>query len=623
MTSPFADNHWFDEVRQLTEALVATPTISPDVACENRCAEQIAALLHQHELHPERWPTGDGRHSVACLLRGQHPSNDGRTIILMGHYDIVGVDEFKAIDPAGEGAIAFAPERLRAALLAALRADDHQQPETAQLIGDLTEQHDGTAGWRWMFGRGSADMKSGVAINIALMRQLWRDRARLAGNLLFLACPDEENESAGILSAVPQLLALRQEHGLRYLGVINTDYTAARGSDESERYIYTGVVGKLLPSFYILGDPTHVAEPFRGLDANQVAAELVRRLNLNVDLCDTWPAAAATPDEVALPPITLKLRGLKSTYNVQTTAEAFIYVNWLTYSRSPGQALHGMIAEAQGALASVLAARAAQAQRFKGQLSAQQPEQTGVVLSFADLCRRVRAARGWPEAAGDAHEDSFEQWLSARVQAIRAGVEAQLPSAAALAAHLADAGDSREISRLIVAELVREAGLKGPAIIVFFSPPYYPHIQPQPNDLTPALTHVLAQLSDLETIAPGDPPLKRLFQSAVKAPADPPIQLRSLYPYIADLSYLGLDDSIRPHIQALIDNMPLFGRGYSLDFDALQALDCPVLNIGPLGKNAHGLYECVDMPYSFAVVPQLIYETVCAVLARTSTPSEL
>jgi arginine utilization protein RocB len=617
MTSPLADNHWFDEVRQLTEALVAIPTISPDVACENRCAEQIAALLHeQTELHPERWPTGDGRHSVACLLRGSHPANAGKTIILMCHYDVVGVDEFKAIDPAGTGAIAFAPEQLRAALLAALRADDRQQPEAAQALTDLTERHDGTAGWRWMFGRGSADMKSGVAINIALMRQLWRDRAGLAGNLLFLACPDEENESAGILSAVPQLLARQQEHGLRYLGVINTDYTAARGSDEAERYIYNGVVGKLLPSFYILGDPTHVAEPFRGLDANQVAAELVRRLNLNTDLCDTWPAAVEPPDEVAMPPMTLKLRGLKSGYNVQTTAEAFIYVNWLTYSRSPGQALHDMIDEAHGALAAALATRAAQAQRFKGRLPIQLHDQTAVVLSFADLCRKVRAARGWPEATGDARDDPFAAWLSARVGAIRTSVEAQPAPAAALAAHLADAGDSREISRLIVADLVREAGLNGPAIIVFFAPPYYPHRQPQHNDLTAALGRVLAQLRDLDIVAPDDPPLKRLFQSAVKAPADPPIQLRNLYPYIADLSYLGLDDSIRSQLPALIDNMPLFGRGYSLDFDALQALNCPVLNIGPLGKNAHGLYECVDMPYSFAVVPQLIYETVRAVLAR-------
>jgi arginine utilization protein RocB len=52
---------------------------------------------------------------------------------------------------------------------------------------------------------------------------------------------------------------------------------------------------------------------------------------------------------------------------------------------------------------------------------------------------------------------------------------------------------------------------------------------------------------------------------------------------------------------------------YSLDSNKLteiKALNCPVINIGPFGRDAHGLYERVYMPYSFETAPQIIFETI-------------
>jgi arginine deiminase len=579
-------NSWYVPVKSMTERLMAVSTISPDIDGENRCADLIVQLLTEPDaegwsppLQPLRWRTPDGRHNVACLLRGAHPSHSNDTLILMAHYDVVGVDEFKSIDPTGTGEIAFDPLRLREALENAL-----PQGAAADALRDLRET------WRfngqelpvWMFGRGSVDMKSGVAIHICLMRAFAKTPELLAGNLLFLTSPDEENESAGILSALPHLITLRDDQRLRYIGVINDDYTAPRTGDERERYVYTGVVGKLLPSFYILGDPTHVGEPFRGIDANGIAAELVRRLNLNPRLSDSYPAGSDAPLEVAVPPVTLKLRDLKPSYNVQTSAEAFIYINWLTYSISPQTALELLHVEATEALKSVFAERDARFQDFRGKQP--NPKQyVPLVITFGDLCQRVRQKRGWFGEGGLA---AFHDWFDALVRGI-AG-EGSIPAAT-------HKGDAREISQQVVARLAAEAELSGPAVVLFFSPPYYPHIQPQEGALFDAIASVLSEDS---------------------LNADGWIQLRGFYPYIADISYLQLDPTVQAHLPALIDNMPLYGHGYQLDFASMSALNCPVCNIGMWGKDAHGLYERVHMPYSFRIVPQVIYQTIL----QTFTP---
>ena len=61
----------------------------------------------------------------------------------------------------------------------------------------------------------------------------------------------------------PSLIRLKETEDYDYLAVIDTDYTAPRYEDDSSRYIYIGTVGKLMPSFYVVGKETHVGEPFK------------------------------------------------------------------------------------------------------------------------------------------------------------------------------------------------------------------------------------------------------------------------------------------------------------------------------------------------------------------------
>ena len=47
-----------------------------------------------------------------------------------------------------------------------------------------------------------------------------------------------------------------------------------------------GTVGKLMPTFYVVGKETHVGESFKGLDPNQITAQIISRINLNPEFCD-------------------------------------------------------------------------------------------------------------------------------------------------------------------------------------------------------------------------------------------------------------------------------------------------------------------------------------------------
>lgn len=564
---------------------MAIPSVSPDVEAENRCAEKIRELLAAGDsLQPFFWETGDGRKNVACLLKSRHPQNTGETVVLMSHFDTVGVEDFARL---GDSNLAFQPDKLASAMKNMLEHKrrsgelDHSEESAFQAL-----QSD-----EWMFGRGSVDMKSGVAVNIAVMRGFARvqenDRRLIddvAGNLLFLSCPDEETESAGILSAVPELLKLREQERLTYLGVINTDYTAPRDSNQDARFIYSGTIGKLLPSFYILGVRTHVGEVFRGVDASHIAAELVSRINLNPEWMDAWQGTLGGEaiTEVAPPPVALHMRDLKPSYNVETAGEAFVYVNWLTLTMTPEQAMQKMKDAASAALDAVFERIDSSFAEFnsKGGQAQPPPERTSFILNYEMVYQEAKTR--WQAANKD---KDFSEWLGTKTEEFAGSAK-----------------DGRDLSRMIVAELAKAAQIVGPAIVIFFSPPFYPSAQPQENELTLAVKSVLGKSGEQ-------------------------IQFRGFYPYISDLSYVRLDDGVE--INSLKKNLPLFGmRGkndalyYPLDsikLEDIRALGCPVVNIGPFGSDAHGLYERVHMPYSFEVVPQIIFNTIYNVLMQERT----
>ncbi len=539
-------------MRALTVQLAQLQSISPS-AGEAVIAEAVVRLLGTGDPGKSFREVGldtlEGDPYQRSNAYAYLPGSSTATVILFGHIDTVGIADYGELEPW-----ALDPEGL---------AEHEAQLEA--MVPDLREDLQANPG-DWMFGRGVIDMKSGVAANIAVIRRLAADASdgNLPLSIVFLATPDEENESAGVLQAVKLLLRLRQQYGLDYIGAINTDYTTSQYPGDPHRYIYTGTVGKLLPSYFIAGLEAHAGSPFDGIDANLIAAELISDLSMCDDLCDRISG------QIAPPPVTLHAADLKQHYDVQIPFTAHFYLNVLTITTRPDDLLARLQLRAEASLSRILH-RVDEAMRRwliaggETERARRVPPRTGRVMTYSELRRQVVDDCGGV-AVSQALRDEWEK--------------------------LPEAADKREMSLRLVHRLWRMSGLIGPAVVIYYSPPFYPHVKPTSSPLHTAMAVVAERHPELALVC------------------------KDCFPYVSDMSYLRLDPDM--DASALIQNMPVWQQNdepkrpsaYSLPLDAIRQLDVPVVNLGPYGRGAHQRGERVLMSYSFGVLPQLIYEAV-------------
>ena len=539
---------WYEQVKDYTLRLVAIRSVSPSEE-ESRVAEEVLHLLCADGLESVYTaygldPLEDDpyqRRNAHAFLRGQ----SSRTVILLGHIDTVDTKDYGPLEE-----LALDPLALTAKQQQFLRED-----------AALADAED------WLYGRGVADMKSGVAANIAVMRRL-AELARTAPlplSVLLLATPDEENESAGVLQAVSFLQRLQAQYQLEYVGAINTDYTTALYPGDPHHYVYTGTVGKLLPSFLCIGRESHVGDPFKGVDANLLMAELIRDVSMNDELCDR------VRGQITSPPVTLHATDLKAHYDVQLPFMAYFYLNVLTFNTDPQTLLTRLKSRTQHVLASLLAKLDETERRWmrasRDTNATELSSRSGVVYTYAELYEETIQQLGREHVVTEL-EQEWERWPATL--------------------------DKRERSLHSVRRLWAISGKRGPAVVLYYAPPYYPHAEAVPCALQNAV-HSVAQTH----------PEARL-------------NVREYYPYLSDMSYLRLDAGV--NLAVLKANMPVwYERGddtmkragsYYLPLEAIQQLNIPVVNFGPYGRGVHQRDEGLAMSYSFGLLPQLLYETV-------------
>ena len=162
--------------------------------------------------------------------------------------------------------------------------------------------------------------------------------------------------------------------------------------------------------------------------------------------------------------------------------------------------------------------------------------------------------------------------------------------------------DSRERSMRLTHALWTLSQHEGPAIVLYYSPPYYPHIAAAPCPLHKAAAQVAASHPELQ------------------------LSVEEFYPFISDMSYLQLDATA--DLAALTANMPTWRADdtpardgdYTLPLAEIAALGLPVVNFGPYGAGAHQHGERLLMSYSFETLPQLLLATIERLGASGSPP---
>ncbi|WP_413526947.1 M20/M25/M40 family metallo-hydrolase [Marinilactibacillus psychrotolerans] len=535
----------------LTRQRSVTETIEEQLVTE-KVAHFFQGLDYYKE-HPEDLITvlapedPWGRKSVISILRGKKDPSNKKTVILIGHTDTVGISDYGELKD-------FA--HLPYELTEKLRDRKEQLPPEVQADLDSGD---------YLFGRGIFDMKAGNAIIMSLMEEIEKDLENFSGNIIYCAVCDEEANSIGMRSCVPKLVELRENNQFKYTALINTDYMTSEYPGDLNKYVYVGTVGKLMPSFYVVGKETHVGEAFKGLDPNQIIAELTKRINLNTDLCDV------VEGEVTLPPMSLKQQDLKPEYSVQTAKTAHAFYNFATHYSTPDMVLEKMRGVATSAFAEVLKNINDQYAKYCA-LTERSYESIPFkvsVMTYNELYAAVREEKG--KELDELLETNRQKWL------------------------MDESIDDRDYALKEVEWLQMMWTNQEPVIIVYFTPPYYPHIYVEGK------TNQEKQL------------LEAVKEAVDTTETDYQLVYKKFFPYISDLSYAAAPKEVDA-VEALKQNMPGFGVKYSLPLEDMQKLQLPVVDIGPFGKDSHKFTERLEKNYSFNVAPVLVQKTVMNLL---------
>jgi arginine utilization protein RocB len=538
-----------DRMYQNLLELCGVPSVSGTPG-EQEMAEKIAEMLKRipyFQQRPEQvqtYPVPGGtypRSYVCARMEGQIKSP--KTVVLLSHFDVVGVEEYGV-----NRKLAFQPEKYTDYLR---KHPDFCLPEEA--AADLRSGD-------YLFGRGTMDMKFGVAAYLELLADYGSRPESFAGNLLFLSVPDEEANSAGMLAAVETLAQMKKKYGLEYVCCLVAEPYFPKYPGDETKYLYTGTVGKLLPVFYCVGKETHACEPYSGLNPNLLTARILEKIDCNPELSDS-ACGVFTPA-----PVCLKQSDTKKSYSVQTPSAAYLYFNYMTLTRSPNEVMRQMLQIAREAFEEVFSEIEKKAED-RGRITGEPvrlPARKPITLTFAELYQMCRQAHG---AEFESHMQEFLSHLNS------------------------DGGkaDLRERSVQIVQEVHKFCPCCEPMIVVFFAPPFYPHSQ-----------EPCAASRAVQTC--------RYLIDRARQEFHEEWQEEPYFPGLSDMSYLGLPEGT--DIEGLKKNFPAWGCGYEIPLDTIAQLNIPFLNIGPHGKDAHRTTERLCLSDSFEKTVPLIYSAV-------------
>ncbi|MEH7419338.1 M20/M25/M40 family metallo-hydrolase [Neobacillus drentensis] len=463
-----------------------------------------------------------GRRFLTALYKQKDVKD---TIVLISHFDTVNTEEYGDLQP-----FAYQPEELTKLLFD--RIDElHSDAQVDLLSG------------QYLFGRGTMDMKMGLAMHMGLLEKASVEKWPI--NLLLLTVPDEEVNSSGMRAAIPKLLELKEEHCFHYKLFLNGEPVFTQEPGDRSYYIYSGSIGKIMPSALFYGKETHVGEPLSGISAPYIASFLTQRMEWNLSLQENV-MGESTPL-----PVTLQQKDLRLEYSVQTPYRSAALYNVFLMKRKAEEIMEKF---------EIIAQEAAMAcnQSYQGVCLKQSVKPVGEVrvLRFEDL-----------------QSHAIQKFGRELVEKVKAEVQANFN------------WDDREKSLRIADSLMIECQELAPAIVLMFAPPYYPAVNSSDDLLVNNCFKYLKE--------------KGLEKFAL------PVKQVHFFNGISDLSYVNYQDDGKGWTAFKV-NSPVWGSSYTIPFDEMAQLQAPVLNVGPFGKDAHRRTERLHMKNAFEEVPALV-----------------
>lgn len=491
---------------------------------------QDIPYFNEHSELIELTDADHGRKFLTAFYK--HPQAT-ETVVLISHFDTVNTEEYGDLE-----ALAFEPEMLTKAL----HDRKDELPDDARL--DLESGN-------YLFGRGTMDMKMGLVLHMSLIEKASQEQWPI--NLILLTVPDEEVNSSGMRAAVSKLNELRDQHGLTYKLFLNSEPIFAQQPGDENYYLYTGSIGKIMPSALFYGMETHVGEPLSGITANYIASYLTQRMEFN-PLFQETVLGETTPL-----PVTIQQNDLKMEYSAQTSYRTTALYNVFVMKRTAAEVM----------------------ELFK-QVANEAADDCNA--NYQSICSREGV-----EPVGEIRVLKYEELLKHAVD--KFGSEYVETVKTTVRDHME--WDDREKSFRIVDTLMIQCQELAPAMVLLYAPPYYPAVNTSEDPLVEECVEFVKQFGTSE------------FNLS--------IERIHYFNGISDLSYVNYEDNAGGW-QVFEANTPVWGDTYSIPFAGMQELNAPVLNVGPFGKDAHKKTERLHIQSAFVELPKLLENMVQTVL---------
>ena len=462
------------------------------------------------------------RSVVWGLIKG----NGRKTVILLNHHDVVDSNDYQNLKD-----YAYRPDLLE---------------EMLKNVELTNEVNDDLISGEWIFARGAADMKAGIAIQLSLIEQFSK-KQNMNGNILFVSVADEESLSLGMRLSAGLLEKIKNKFDLEYTILIDSE--PHQKTENNEGVFHTGSVGKLMPVVYVRGKKTHIGDIFQGFNPILLLSQIVSATELNPNFSDI------VEDEVSPPPSWSFFRDGKKCYDASIPEYAGGYFSVLTLKRTPNIILDQLLEISKQAFENVICQMNSNYSRYLKKIN-----KTQHILPWKSNVKT------FAQIYNDAIEQSGDEFLKdyrSTINKLKVDIKNNIISIP-------------ESSLAIIGKTLEYISDKTPLIVIAFSPPYYPHVS----------------INDFKQLDKSVSGIEKVIIQIASEVCNETYCKRSYFMGISDMSYTALNESekIIPHIQY---NMPLWKNMYDIPFETIKRLCIPSINIGPCGKDLHKFTERV------------------------------